>query len=189
LSGRLPSRPFCHRRRKVRGESSPLQKPSFRRSGFRRDPLHHRGPEVWVCRGGFRRDPFAIEDGKFGAKAPLYKNRLFVGAASAATLCVIEHRRFGFVGAASVATLALLKAESSGRKPLLQKPSFRRSGFSRDPLRHREPEVRVCRGGFRRDPFAIQGRGLGDGMEDNGGQLPCLNLWCNEGREVASAPL
>jgi hypothetical protein len=26
-------------------------------------------------------------------------------------------------------------------------------------------------------------------MEGNGGQLPCLNLWCNEGREVASAPL
>jgi hypothetical protein len=26
-------------------------------------------------------------------------------------------------------------------------------------------------------------------MEGNGGQLPCLNLWCNEGREVASTPL
>jgi hypothetical protein len=88
-----------------------LQKPSFRRSGFSRDPLRHRGPEVRVCRGGFRRDPFAIEDGKFGAKAPLYKNRLFVGAALAATLCVIENRRFGLVGVASVATLAPFKAE------------------------------------------------------------------------------
>jgi hypothetical protein len=26
-------------------------------------------------------------------------------------------------------------------------------------------------------------------MEGNCGQSPCLNLWCDEGREVASAPL
>jgi hypothetical protein len=168
LSGRLPSQPFCHRGRKVRGESS------------------------------------------------LHKNRLFVGAALAATL--LRHRAI---------FTAILAPSGSGRKPFLQKPSFRRSGF-RDP-RHREPSGflhrdhrrRKVRGespsyknrlfvgaalaatlassrtggsglskqSSRRDPCAIQGRGLGDGMEGNGGQLPCLNLWCNEGREVASAPL
>jgi hypothetical protein len=65
------------------------------------------------------------------------------------------------------------------QSPIIEReepPSFRRSGFRRDPLRHRAPEVWVCRGGFRRDPCAIQGRGLGDGMKSNGEQLPCLNL-------------
>jgi len=106
----------------------------------------------WVCRrSGFSRELCVIEGRRFGA----------VGAASAATLCVIEHRRFGFVGAASVATLLPSRTESSGRKPPLQKPSFRRSGFSRDPLRHREPGSRGCRSNLHRNPCAIEGGKFG----------------------------
>ena len=49
----------------------------------------------------------------------------------------------------------------SGLKPLLTKPFFRRSGFSRDLLRHREPAVRDFQSGFRRNRCAIEGRGSG----------------------------
>ena len=58
-------------------------------------------------------------------------------------LCVIENQRLGVAGAASVATLASSKTGGSGLKPPSVsrnsfRPSYRRSGFSRDLLRHRK---------------------------------------------------
>jgi hypothetical protein len=55
-----------------------------------------------------------------------------VGAASAATFASSKIQGFEVIRAASAVTLASSKTESSGLKPLLQKPSFCRSGFSRD---------------------------------------------------------
>jgi hypothetical protein len=98
-------------------------RPSYRRRGFRRDPLPHREPGVRGCRGRSRRDPCVIEDGCSGRK-PLLQRPIFVGAASAATFCVIENQGFEVIRAASAVTLAWSKTESSGLKPLLQKPSL-----------------------------------------------------------------
>jgi|GEM_PF-3230173 len=42
-------------------------------------------------------------------------------------------RKIDAVGAASAATLCVIEDEGSGRKPLLQEPAFCKSGFSRDP--------------------------------------------------------
>jgi hypothetical protein len=158
LSGRLPSQPFCHRGRKVRGESSPPQKPSFRRSGFRRDPcvIENRGLGV---AGAIFTATLAPSKAESSGRKPLLQKPSFRRSGFRRDPCVIENRGLGVAEAIFTATLAPSKAESSGLKPLLQKPSFRRSGFRRDPLRHRAPEVRVCRGGFRRNPCAIQGRG------------------------------
>ncbi|WP_448593960.1 hypothetical protein, partial [Thermoflexus hugenholtzii] len=61
---------------------------------------------------------------RFEAKAPPTKNDLPVGAASAATLGVIENQGLGIAGAAFAATLCLIEDGSSGLKPLLQKMIF-----------------------------------------------------------------
>jgi hypothetical protein len=113
--------------------------------------------------------------------------------------CIINFVRLGrIVGAASAATPAssrtrgsglpkqvhcdpyAIEDEGSGRKPLLQKPSFCRSGFSRDPLRHREPGARGCRSSLHRDPCVIEGGGSGlflsDDRRSGGGQRPAVAL-------------
>ena len=77
------------------------------------------------------------------------------------------------VGASFVANLLSSRARCSGLKPLLQKPSLCRSGFSRDPLRHREPEVGSwlfpsndrglgCRSAARSSPARIGGPRRGE---------------------------
>jgi hypothetical protein len=91
-------------------------RPSYRRRGFRRDPLRHREPGVRGCRGRSRRDPCVIEDGCSGRK-PLLQRPIFVGAASAATFCVIENQGFEVVGAAPVATLVSSKTDVRGESP------------------------------------------------------------------------
>jgi hypothetical protein len=48
-----------------------------------------------------------------------------------------------------------------GRKPLLQKPSFCRSGFSRDPYVIENQGFGVYRSGFHCDPCAIENEGSG----------------------------
>jgi hypothetical protein len=75
----------------------------------------------------------------------------------------LRHRKPGVPGYRSSfhCDPCVIEDEGSGRKPLLQKPSFCRSGFSRDPLRHREPAVRDFRSDFRRNRCAIEGRGSG----------------------------
>jgi hypothetical protein len=95
-------------------------RPSYRRRGFRRDPLRHREPGVRGCRGSFRRDPCVIEDGCSGLK-PLLQKPSFCRSGFSRDLCVIENQGFGVVGAVSVVTLAPSRAESSGLKPLLHK--------------------------------------------------------------------
>ena len=67
------------------------------------------------------------------SESPSYRNRLFVEAALAATLCVIENLGFGVYRSGFHCDPCVIEGGGSGRKPLLQKPSFRRSGFSRDP--------------------------------------------------------
>jgi hypothetical protein len=152
LSGWLPSRPFCHRGRKVRGESSSYKNRLFvgaalaatlasSRTGVSGlpkqsspQPLRHRGRKV---RG----------------ESPSYKDRLFVGAASAATLCVIEHRRFGFVGAVSVATLAPSKAEVQE----ILSEDRRWDGGQRRAVALLEPMVQRRQGGSLYPSLILQG--------------------------------
>ncbi len=60
---------------------------------------------------------YVIEEGVSGLK-PLLQNRFFVGAALAATFCVIENQRFGIFRAAFAATVAPSKAEVRDGSPL-----------------------------------------------------------------------
>jgi hypothetical protein len=64
-------------------------------------------------------------------------------------------RKIDAVGAASAATLCVIEDEGSGRKPLLQKPAF-------------------CRSGFRRDPCVIENRRFGS--KDHGSSSPISNV-------------
>jgi len=65
----------------------------------------------------------------------------------------------------------LIEDGGSGRKPLLQKPSF-------------------CRSGFSRDHCVIEDGGLGlKSLFTKHGTLPRLNRSCDEREEVASTPL
>jgi hypothetical protein len=54
-----------------------------------------------------------------------------------------------------------IEVGGSGRKPLLQKPSFCRSGFSRDPCVIENQGFGVYRSGFHCDPCVIEGGGSG----------------------------
>jgi hypothetical protein len=93
------------------------------RSGFSRDPLCRRKLEVRSCRGGFHSDHLILEDGGSGLK-PLLQKSSFGRSGFSHDLGVVESQGFGVVGVVSVVTLASSKAEGSGRKILLQKPSF-----------------------------------------------------------------
>jgi hypothetical protein len=86
---------------------------------------------------------------------------LLVGAALAATFASSRTWGSEFIGAGFTATPASSRAESSGRKPLLQKPSFCRSGFSRDPCVIENLGFGVYRSGFHCDPCVIEGGGSG----------------------------
>jgi hypothetical protein len=110
--------------------------------------------------------------------------RLLVGAALAATLCVIENQGFGVYRSGFHCDPCAIEVGGSGRKPLLQRPSFCRSGFSRDlcaieshrlgvtewsslrTLCDRRQNVLLqkpsfCRSGFSRDLCAIENLGFG----------------------------
>jgi hypothetical protein len=101
--------------------------------------------------------------------------------------CVIENQGFGVYRSGFHCDSCAIEGGGSGRKPLLQKPSFCRSGFSRDPLRHREPGVRSLserlslrplrhrKRGFGAEDRGSSSRRTGDGVEGNCPQLPCLN--------------
>jgi hypothetical protein len=64
-----------------------------------------------------------------GLKALLQEGLCFVGAASAATLIVIEDVRFGAVGAAFIGILWGLEEEFGAKAPPTKRPN--RSGFRR----------------------------------------------------------
>jgi hypothetical protein len=124
-----------------------LQKPSFCRSGFRRDPCVIENQELGVAGAAFIAT-LASSKTEVRGESPSYRTHLFVGAASAATLCVIENQELGVAGAAFIATLVSSRTESSGRKPLLQNPSFCRSGFRRDPCVIENQELGVAGAAF-----------------------------------------
>jgi hypothetical protein len=119
-----------------------------------------------------------IEDGRSGRK-PLLPKRVFVGAASAATPCVIEKQGSG----------------------LPESPSPRPSCHRRRMFGAKAPptEARFCRSGFRRDLRVIENRRFGskdrgafspmiaDGMEGNCPQL--LGLDRRAQREGRGWPL
>jgi hypothetical protein len=68
------------------------------------------------------RNPLAIEGRRFGAKAPPTGRSMLGRSGFSRDPCVIENHGFGIAGAAFTATLLAIEAESSGLKPLLQKP-------------------------------------------------------------------
>jgi hypothetical protein len=176
---RLPPRPLRRRSRRVRGES-PLRNPKFisasmfvgaafaatfagsgrqgsnGRSGFSRDPLCHRKLEVRSCRGGFHSDHLIIEDGGSGLK-PLLQKSSFGRSGFSRDHCVSESQGFGVVGVVSVVTLASSKAEGSGRKILLQKPSFV-GAASAATLRHRRRRFGVAGTAFTRTLCSLEDR-------------------------------
>jgi hypothetical protein len=112
-------------------ETPLLQNPSFCRSGFSRDPLRHQ------ARGSSRTNPCVIARGyrtveqpssrtrssqplchrgqRVRGESPSYRTHLFVGAASAATLCVIENQGFRVTEAAFTATLASSRMMAGSR--------------------------------------------------------------------------
>jgi len=134
---------------RVRGEGPSYKQFHSCRSGFSRDPCVIEGGEFGAkapptkksfCRSGFSRDCCGIEEpglgfgdppfgddrcchlGRpFGAKAPPTEKSNPVGAALAATHCDLQGGGFGIVGAASSLVFGILKAEGSGRKPLLRR--------------------------------------------------------------------
>jgi hypothetical protein len=71
---RLPPRPLRYRGRgfgaKAPSVSRNSFRPSYRRRGFRRDPLRHREPGARGCRSSLHRDPLPHRRRVFGAKAP-----------------------------------------------------------------------------------------------------------------------
>jgi hypothetical protein len=110
---------------------------------------------MFVGRSGFSRDPCAIENQGFG----VYRSGFHCDP------CVIE-------------------GGGSGRKPLLQKPSFCRSGFSRDPCVIENQGFRVTEAAFTATPASSKTRVRGGRSrlflsEDRrwgGGQLPAVAL-------------
>jgi len=128
----------------------------------------------------FRRDSKWNRRRRFGAKSPSYRNHLgsslpMIGdwdTGRQPTVALREpmaQRGQSKIDAGGMVVWERLSSRSlphrrrgSGRKPLLQKPSF-------------------CRSGFRRDHCVIEDGGLG--------LKSYLNRSCDERKEVASAPL
>jgi hypothetical protein len=132
--------PLCHRKLEVRscrggfhsdhliledggsGLKPLLQKSSFGRSGFSRDLCVIEDGDSGL-QGRPSPGPFAASKTGSGLK-PLLQKSSFGRSGFSRDHCVIESQGFGVVGVVSVVTLASSKAEGSGRKILLQKPSF-----------------------------------------------------------------
>ena len=136
----------------------PPTKTVFGRSGFSRD-LASSKTKVQGCRDSLHQDPLRPRRQGSGLK-PLLQKSSFGRSGFRRDHCVIESQGFGVVRVVSVVTLASSKAEGSGRKILLQKPSFVGAAFAAT-LASSKTEVQGCRDGLHQDPLRPRRQGSG----------------------------
>jgi hypothetical protein len=171
------------------------------RSGFSRDLCVVESQVFGVIGAGFTATP-ASSKSEVRGESHSYRNRLFVGAALAATLASSRNRGSEFIGAGFTATPASSKAEVRGESPSYRNRLFvgaalaatlcvienrdlgvYRSNLPLRPLRHRKR-------GFGAEDRGSSSRRTGDGVEGNCGQLPCLNPMAQrEGGGLCPSPI
>ena len=110
---------------------------------------------------------------------PLLQKPIFVGAAFAATFASSKTRSSGLPEQPSLQPLRH-RRQRFGAKAPPTKTDFRRSGFRRDPLRHREPGVRGFEAAFTANlapsKAEVRGESLSDDRRSGGGQRPAVAL-------------